>query len=57
MKKRILLVDDESSICTFLSIALEDEFDVLSANNAQRLLLQMQHESLTPGSFLRENIR
>lgn len=37
MKKRILLVDDESSICTFLSIALEDEFDVLSANNSQQV--------------------
>ena len=34
MKKRILIVDDESSICTFLSIALEDEFEVFSANNA-----------------------
>lgn len=36
MKKRILIVDDESSICTFLSIALEDEFEVLSANNAEQ---------------------
>ncbi len=34
---RILIVDDESSICTFLSIALEDEFDVLTANNSQQV--------------------
>lgn len=37
MKKRVLLVDDESSICTFLSLALEDEFDVLSANNSEQV--------------------
>lgn len=37
MKKRVLLVDDENSICTFLSIALEDEFDVLSANNSEQV--------------------
>lgn len=37
MKKRVLLVDDENSICTFLSIALEAEFDVLSANNSEQV--------------------
>ena len=33
MKHSILIIDDEKSICTFLALALEDEFDVHTANS------------------------
>lgn len=41
MKKNILIVDDENSICTFLAIALEDEFEVFTANTSKQALAQM----------------
>ena len=28
MRHSILIIDDEKSICTFLALALEDEFDI-----------------------------
>lgn len=31
MKKKILIIDDEKSICAFLSLALEDKYDVFTA--------------------------
>ncbi len=34
MKQAILIIDDENSICTFLSLALEDEFEVFTANSS-----------------------
>ena len=34
MKHSILIIDDEKSICTFLALAMEDEFDVYTANSA-----------------------
>ena len=36
MKHSILILDDEQSICTFLALALEDEFDVHTANSAEQ---------------------
>ncbi len=38
MKKNLLIVDDEKSICTFLAIALEDEFEVFTANSSKQAL-------------------
>ena len=36
MKHSILILDDEQSICTFLALALEDEFEVFTANSAEQ---------------------
>ncbi|MBQ8562851.1 MAG: sigma-54-dependent Fis family transcriptional regulator, partial [Firmicutes bacterium] len=36
MRNSILIIDDEKSICTFLALALEDEFDVYTANSAEQ---------------------
>jgi len=36
MKKSILILDDESSICAFLSLALEDTYEVYTANSAEQ---------------------
>lgn len=46
MKKNILIVDDENSICTFLAIALEDEFEVLTANTSKQALAQMDSKRI-----------
>ena len=35
MRHSILIIDDEKSICTFLALALEDEFDVYTANSRE----------------------
>lgn len=45
MKSNILIVDDEQSICTFLEIALEDEFEVFTVNAGGQAmeLLEKKH--------------
>lgn len=38
MRKTILIVDDEKSICTFLAIALEDEFETVTVNTSKQAI-------------------
>lgn len=47
MKEKVLIVDDEISICTSLTFALEDDYDVISANNAADGLRYFQNEEFS----------
>ncbi|MBQ2895228.1 MAG: sigma-54-dependent Fis family transcriptional regulator [Oscillospiraceae bacterium] len=48
MKHKILVLDDEQGICLFLSMSLEDDYDVLTANTPSQAykLLESQHVDL-----------
>lgn len=46
MKKKILIVDDEMSICTFLSLALEDEYEVFTAQSSQSAYNILEKEKI-----------
>ncbi len=46
MKQAILIIDDESSICTFLSLALEDEFEVFTANSSTQAFACMKKHKI-----------
>ncbi|MBQ6663612.1 MAG: sigma-54-dependent Fis family transcriptional regulator [Firmicutes bacterium] len=46
MKPGILIVDDEKSICTFLELALEDDYEVTSAVDTEGTLKIMQTQQI-----------
>lgn len=47
MKKKILIVDDEKSICTFLSLALEDEYEVFTAESSEAAYEILEKEDIS----------
>lgn len=46
MTPNILIVDDEISICTFLSIALEDEFSIFTANTPEQAFKVLREQKI-----------
>lgn len=46
MKKRILILDDEKNICSSLTYALEDQYEVLSATNPDDAFEIMRNEKI-----------
>lgn len=44
MKSKILIIDDELSMCTFLSLALSKNYEVQFFTDAQEALLQLEKE-------------
>ncbi|MCR4711238.1 MAG: sigma-54 dependent transcriptional regulator [Clostridia bacterium] len=46
MKPGILIVDDEKSICTFLELALEDDYEVTSAVDTEGTMKIMQTQQI-----------
>lgn len=47
MKKKILIIDDEKSICTFLSLALEDKYEVFTAESSERAYEILEKEKIS----------
>ena len=47
MKKKILIVDDEKSICTFLTLALEDEYEVFTAESSAAAYEILEKEKIS----------
>lgn len=47
MKRNILIIDDESGIRAFLSMILEDEFDVFDASNSAEAYEILQREKIS----------
>ncbi len=47
MKKKILIIDDEMSICTFLSLALEDEYDVFTSQSPEEAYKILEEERIS----------
>ncbi|MBR6584348.1 MAG: sigma-54-dependent Fis family transcriptional regulator [Firmicutes bacterium] len=47
MKKNILIVDDEKSICTFLALALEDEYEVYTADSPEQAYELLEKEKIS----------
>lgn len=45
MKNRILILDDEIAICSSLTFALEDKYDVKSTTDPKKCLMLLIHES------------
>ena len=46
MRKNILIVDDEKSICTFLALALEDEYEVFTAESPEQAYDILEKEKI-----------
>ena len=47
MKKKILIIDDEMSICTFLSLALEDEYEVFTSQSPEEAYKILEEERIS----------
>lgn len=47
MKNKILIIDDEKSICTFLSLALEDEYEVFTAQTSKGAYEILEKEKIS----------
>lgn len=47
MRKNILIVDDEKSICTFLALALEDEYVVFTAESPEQAYDILEKEKIS----------
>lgn len=47
MKKKILIIDDEKGICTFLSLALEDEYEVFTAQSSEGAYQILEKEKIS----------
>lgn len=47
MKKKILIIDDEKSICTFLTLALEDEYEVFTAQSSKNAYEILEKEKIS----------
>ena len=47
MRRKILIIDDEKSICTFLAMALEDEYEVFTAETPKRAYEIFEEEKIS----------